>query len=460
MPKRIIAFIILFSFVFLCACQPTPDEEYIVNKGDNKAGELIEATPSVNASGEPEAIVQPEFPEHWTDDILTEYNEMVVDADLIREDMEKYPVHLVARHTFTVEEAKHAAACLFPQIKGYCVSDRMHAWREFVEKDLAEVVSGDLPEETKKEHIPMLQDLLDNAVDMPEFVPVNSIEEIEAEFNTGYTVQLPDDTYGLFEIFYGYGINRLSVSTSRTGGLQSKSMVESEDGGYDGEVDGYVEAELPLEDAIKHAEEFLEELGIEGFVFNTADEVRSIKVSTLKVLGMGWNLQFLRTFGYTPIDTMMHEVSTQGFGLHDDEAYSENWKMERIEIYVDGQGVQHFVWDDPIEDLGVVNENVQLLDFDSMKNIITHTFYAALGNPDPVVGWYRIDRMVLTVTPQTKKDSNEGYMMPTWICEIGYYHSNKNFLSFFRIPGGELRDDYFTVAFNAIDGTRMNLAGL
>ena len=133
--KKLLAISLCILMLALCGCQPTPDDEYVVNKGDNTAEEKINATPLPTSAvgtapvgtepadtentevdhGFENAAYQPVFPEHWDDSIKTDYKEIIINADITTSGQLSYPVHLVKRHAETTEERNRLGNILFPE---------------------------------------------------------------------------------------------------------------------------------------------------------------------------------------------------------------------------------------------------------------------------------------------------------------------------------------------------------
>ena len=109
--KRILA--LLFAMIFLCACVPTPEEEYVVNRGDHKIEEQIEATPvpeenQTVALPESTNVVDPALMpflvngegqsltvSHWDDMLGNDNMKIKIDADVITANQTTFPVYRI-----------------------------------------------------------------------------------------------------------------------------------------------------------------------------------------------------------------------------------------------------------------------------------------------------------------------------------------------------------------------------
>lgn len=449
--KRAFILILCIS-LFLCGCQKTPTEEYVVNKGDNNAEKKVEAGALPGGMG-----AQPVFPAHWDEDIKSDYKELVIDADLVLSKQDGCPVHLVKRRAFTPDDMAKYSAEFFDGVTGIMKGGKRT--REEYEEAMNIVTGMDLTDEAREVQLEMLQEEWADAPGKEEFVPTSalSISDLkdDAYAYISYMVRQPDETTGLFA--RGYGGGSLTMSRRSLSVVQPKDIVESE-GGYLGEKDAVVDAEIPLDEAVSAADEFFSRIGAEGFSLANSIESRFFDGCRLEVISTGWNLHFTRSFGYAAINTAIRDGDSVIGAKDDENDYNSKWRCEWIEVYVSGNGVEYFTWNDPVENLGVVNENVELMDFNKLSKSISRYFSARLSNPKQSAGFfYMIDRLVLTAIPQQKKNSNEAYMMPVWVCDVGMYEALANWLSCFRLPGGEKEIYRFTIVFNAIDGTRVTV---
>ena len=59
--KSAVLWLLIAVLFLLCACQPTPEREFVVNKGDGAAEEKIQATDA----GQATASVEQRFPDRW-----------------------------------------------------------------------------------------------------------------------------------------------------------------------------------------------------------------------------------------------------------------------------------------------------------------------------------------------------------------------------------------------------------
>ena len=464
--KKLIALLICIPMLALCACRPTPDEEYVVNKGDDKAEEIINQTalPVQNTvaptDAEPksteedaafswqEAASQPVFPERWEDIIDNPYKQIIIEADVISGDIEVYPVHLIARHSFTAEDIKNVGRVLFPDASGF--GKALEVARSTITDAMADVMANEeMKEDAREAQLEFLQDMLGGS---------RVVDELAFETVSGFD-EVPDGSAANCSVLLAGGTGL--VYSSKNGVLLSRCR----DGGpaFEIEMDPDsidIEPELTLDKAIAYADAFINEAGLNGFELAASQHERMFDQYTLRDMSSGWSLKYVRTFGYYPFDANSMDIGDEsGFDFGDDMVFAAEWPVERIELYVTSAGVITFSWTDPAEDTGVVNENVQLMDFDTLSATAKRLLTAAVKSPYWDEGYLKLEECILTVVPCQKKDSELAYMMPVWVLRFAeYYSMDGPVMAHFYTPGEQVKNGYdFTIAFNAIDGTRVSL---
>ncbi|MBR5718053.1 MAG: hypothetical protein IKX16_03425 [Clostridia bacterium] len=442
--KKTIIYILTALMLSLCACQKTPDTEAVINKGDNKAEKAIEASSDPAWDG-----AQPVFPERWEDDIKTEYKELIIDADVITNGQNEYPVALVRRGAFTSDDMKKLASYMFSDVTAW--REGTSPTKEACAEALAYVSTLDMKEEEKSVQLDVVDSELKSAtVSKANNKPCAAVDEIPFETDKGYSIVMASGMDGTVSSRKN---EYLSADTHIFSIVQPEywfiSDTEEEKPDFTSDVS--------IEYAKAKADEILAYMGFEGFEMYRSCEARCVDLMSTEVLSKGRELDFVRTLGYAPFETSEYDASNGYLRFNDDEgSFSKALRAEVISIYVTENGVEDFYYANPYEYIGTANENVKLMDFDKLTAGISRTLTAAISNPNEVEGYYVIEELVLTAVPQYKKNSSDIYMMPVWVCKIGDYVSRaERGLSHFYIPGEQLFNGWITVAFNAIDGTRV-----
>lgn len=92
--KRLLT--ILLFLLLLIACVPTPDQEAVVNKADHSIKDTL-AAPDAES-------YRYEAPSRWEETLEMKNLNIVIDADVVLPETDRYPVQTIKRHTFTGED--------------------------------------------------------------------------------------------------------------------------------------------------------------------------------------------------------------------------------------------------------------------------------------------------------------------------------------------------------------------
>jgi hypothetical protein len=153
MKKEII--ICIISIMLVCACVPTPTEEFVVNRSDNVAQQIIEASPVPEIS-EQGHFVPISFPEEWNDMIETPHLSIPIKAEVITSGQSIYPVRTVQKKRFTASDVAPIANILLSDRKAY------HLGAQYTRSDYEDAIRSALDhglEDAASELNDMLEDV-------------------------------------------------------------------------------------------------------------------------------------------------------------------------------------------------------------------------------------------------------------------------------------------------------------
>ncbi|MDO4565579.1 MAG: DUF6034 family protein [Clostridia bacterium] len=445
--------IILVTILLLTGCQPTPEEDVVINRGDTDVDAIIAASPlptsEVSQSDDP-ALIQvdegqnPVFPTRYENKIENDSTYLIIDAEVITNGLTSYPVYEVKRKDWDAEQVTAIAGEIITDIVGV--------------RDGTNYVKSDYPILLEKAAIwgneTMLTGLAQRMQEA-EDVEYKEANELCIEEGIGEQTYLKGDgttaKLSLYdEILFIW----------RQGGTGASNAIASHDiDVMEGRTPVPITPELTQQEAETILADFLDRTGLEGYVVCFVEPARLRSSLTREVLSMGWEFEIVRTFDYYPISVSEKDGANGGFLQPRDgeKPYAPPWYPEYMRLYIDAEGVAYFIWQAPVEVTGVVNENVKLADFDTVTKSAMNLFSAALA-------WYqreyegegigmaynaKIEKIILTVTLQQAKDRQDiAYLLPTWIFLVDIYY----------IPelGGHFayQEAY---GFSAIDGSRVPL---
>ena len=116
--KRICAALLTGLFLLLTACQPTPEEDIVVNKGDGTLEAAIAATavPSEQPLLPVDEVGQRVG--HWTDELTICGLTCTIDADIVLPDNKIFPVYRVRQRPLDAKTVTETLATLLAGATG------------------------------------------------------------------------------------------------------------------------------------------------------------------------------------------------------------------------------------------------------------------------------------------------------------------------------------------------------
>ncbi len=488
--RRSATFLIcMAAIIVLSACQPTPVDNAVINKGEGQLEEKIEASPAVDKLFEAPVTLQ-------IDSFGTDEFQVIVDADVVVPETMRYPVVEIEQRDFTTD------------------------WM----RNLMQVMSGGKPiftyenetPQTKGEilgEITSLQDMLAN----PEnYLPEGTSEEIRSESISEWQELMKawQEAYQAApDVFEEQEIDLSSTSFAATGqitgavdfGKSRKAYltINRMVGGTGGSVefnnldDGVGlpfnfdldsdfthmnDITISKEEAVQIGLNYIEKLGETGFapslILAGYCEPRGKSTSQIEDYPQCYKILFTRSVGDAPTtyreskyDLLMESpLSSDSSVVEDDEAeeqYAPYCPQEYIEMIIRDSGVNYMYWEMPSKQTLILNENVELKSFDEIierfKTQILYESFPSLDENDSVITkTLVIDRIELGMMQVRKKDSVATLMMvPTWTFfgktilkyteqQLGGYPLDENNEYTSEIPG------YSYLIINAIDGSIVN----
>ena len=437
--KRII--ILCLSLALLLACVPTPEEEFVVNKGDGTFEELllVTAAPQTNkiqneALEETPAPVSEAFPESWEDLIETAAMNIPIHAE-IRTNGHPCPIRKVRRHTISKDEAQTIAAAMLPAVSGVWNSTAYS--REEYEEALAALSAQGQAGAAKEIFDEMSDTSLPNE-------QMESIAEIRIESN--------DQTFrcenGQYATVSCWG-DMLRIDAHRHAVAYSQELLE-EDGFYPGCGPILLSPSISQEKAEEILYAFLERVGFEGYSVCEAEKAGCFGILNRTEYSQGWNFYLVHSDEYVPIDMQRHGLGSI-FRYESSGVYSAPWHPESMIAYVSENGVESFGWYDPTETVEIVNPDVQLMGFSELQKRIRNMLSAGLSWMADLKAPYGdhpiVKALVLTQTLVPVKDEPDAaYLMPTWVVVSDWYGP------------GNICDYTDFACFNAVDGSPISLS--
>ena len=418
--KSLLALLVALA-ALLAACQPTPEEGFVVDRQDGALEEAIAATPAPAA--------RYEAPQRWQETFEVRGQTVRIDMPVEVADAGEYPVLTVQRRNIDAQQCIAAAEALLggpaqlrEQEYGY---DDILADLRFVQR--GQVHWNDstgevqfLPYEGQQEEIDRLKALLAEAAAREEtYVPLDAGTLGDA-LSFRY-VRGADGRAGYLTWRGGH----LLFQRCREGNVQLESWL-LQNGGYIGEEPHALEhVVISEEEAVAAGEALLAQLGLDHLALSSAERARMLDNKgdyPYEPLGEGYLLTYVPVPGGTiPCD---YEPYSDFYLLEflTEEAnpqYALGWQQERAAIFVTEDGVLSFAWDDPKEIVNTANENAALLPFDQVQQHVRDLLHIGLPAYDEEAdahGELVFTRMALTsVLQRIPNQSDEALLVPAWM---------------------------------------------
>lgn len=434
----------------IIGCQPTPDEEAIVNR--------IEGTLEQAIRDIPEKPYQYEAPFHWEETMTVREHSVIIDADVEVPDTDKFPTYTLRKSHFdrqmcidTLTAVCGEAAKLREQLYSYdeVLTDLLNAEKGMVtgiDEDTGELIWQ--PYEGQEEEATKLKQLLTELDADDTFVPFTAsnldfpVIDRAIQFEDGQKAYI----YCTDSFF--------RIKRDRSFNIQLENWVLQGDAtpGERGHSLGNIR--ISEQDAIATGNQVIERLGQDGnMALASSRRARATESYTYRVIGEGYLLTYVpNPVGAIPFDYRNYTDSNVLFFTQKQDVYAEYLPQEWIEIFITENGVLSFAWGEPKEIVNTANSNAMLLPFDEIQNsirkLITYGIsgYEQIANDD--FGALLISRITLGASIQQVPDQgDEAFLVPTWMVTLTTETDQSQNI------------DLAVLMINALDGTYINRWG-
>ena len=460
----------LLAAALLAACQPTPEEDVVVNKGDGALEEAIaaEALPPARYEA-PETL--------RLDPFGTETFQVVVDAEVCVPDVERYPIVEVVLRTVTADWARDMMYKMADGKTIHTYQNEVPTTKEQIEGEITllqqQLANPDahLPagadEQTRaaaeKEWRELLEAWETLYQEAPDTFEPRKVDMSDAAFRT-----VPE-----FRGAVDFGKQR-ETYLSVTGGAWGIVEFNNLDDGVglpfnfdmDSDLTDLNDVTISAEEAVQIGLDFLAQLGetdfapaliVAGYCDPGGDDPGPIKEWP-----QCYQIQFTRSVAGVP--ATYREEHYDGIGADGRERYAPAYPQESIEMDIRDSGVNYMYWSTPSELGRTLNENVTLMPFEQVVerfcDQILYSATPAVEETDSVIKkTLHIDRIELGMVRALQRGSVEEWVMvPAWTFfgrtvlqyagpEPGGYPLNENNEYVSEMPG------YSYLILNAVDGS-------
>ncbi|MFZ7121488.1 MAG: DUF6034 family protein, partial [Eubacteriaceae bacterium] len=376
--KYVLFTIIIISFFFISACQSTPTDKVVTNKGDNSLNKLINQSPVPNAEGKYPA------PDIWKETLSGLRDDLTIniDANIEIPNVDAYPVAKIEPDEITQEDADKIMDVLIrdeqlimpmandlenPTTKK-AIGEEILRLKEsiinpnsnlnyFYEKGTEEY-NEKLAEINKK--IDVLEHEIVNA---PEKMPINKISrKFKSDYPGWYNIKgytqtsYIDIVRPIEEPFYWQRI------------VFNKKAFHSE---FSSKISNLKGITISQEDAEKKAYDFLKNLGINNMQISltcSAYQTSLFDDNTMdNIYETPQCFAFIFTKNVEGIPITYQETRLDSEQLT--KQFAPIFPQESIKVIIDDNGILEFVWEPPSKVTNILNSNVELLPYEDIQKI-------------------------------------------------------------------------------------------
>ena len=471
--KSRIRALLLTLAALLVACQPTPEEEPVVNKGDGTLEEAIaaEALPPARYEA-PETL--------RLDPFGTETFQVVVDAEVCVPDVERYPIVEVVLRTITADWARDMMYKMADGKTIHTYQNEVPTTKEQIEGEITllqqQLANPDayLPagadEQTRaaaeKEWRELLEAWETLYQEAPDTFEPREVDMSDAAFRTALEFRGAVESGKQRETY-------LSVTGGAWGIVEFNNLDDGVGLPFNFDMDSDLtdlnDVTISAEEAVQIGLDYLAQLGETDFapaliVAGYCDPRSSENIKPMEEWPQCYQIQFTRSVAGVPATYREGHYDALLTAVDEKERYAPDYPQESIEMDIRDSGVNYMNWSTPSELGRTLNENVALMPFEQVVerfcDQILYSATPAVEETDSVIKkTLHIDRIELGMVRALQRGSVEEWVMvPAWTFfgrtvlqyagpEPGGYPLNENNEYVSEMPG------YSYLILNAVDGS-------
>ena len=417
--KKIYALLIAAT-ILLTACQPTPEENVVINKGDDNLEQIIASNP----------VPEIEYiaPETWQDNLKKENVTINIDAIINVPEVTRFPVVGVDYIQFDKSYVDKAIEVFFGEAPPLEYTKRTKEYLEnyiLQEKERLATIEND-PEYQKGDKAQLeekIKDLQEEYQTAPSqetsniIVDDTSLKEIEQGMSRiTLSANLGDKGFATLDIWNVTSTKNSQLAFSsypdEVTDIKTKSLGDNTPNGVS----------ISIVDAIDIAENALKEMGVDDMTLTKTSLASLLTTKTEDVDTRSDNeaymLTYEKSFGGIVVTNYQSKmlIDETSDGESNTEQYAPRLISEQINIMIDDSGIISFIWKNPTISTEIISENVAIKELNNIKEIFKqHIFYHQwYGDSDGRLDIY-IERVELSYFLQPVRNSIDVYRaIPVW----------------------------------------------
>ena|GEM_PF-1305161 len=427
---------LLLALLFLCACVPTPETEYVVYRGDDAVEQKLSAT-AAPVEAKPAALP---FPTSWRE-AAYDINDRVrieIDAEIVQKRDGVYPVWRTREGSFSDADLVSFAEKLLPKpVSMHTAEMTKEDWTRMFRAFLDDVeafrawdAAGRPNDGVDRDESGYTQAFIDEESawymeriqDAPDTLPETAVSDYQALSNGDSKVYRLADGRTAHVAAFDWTM-AVSLDCTNQGYVYTADMYEHEKDFDDALAPAaWRPVSMEKEEADRLLQTALESLGMTDFTARLAQKANLIEDIGDKphAVATGWAYELVRDFGGYPQSEVPFEPDQNiAYGADDGFAANRYIMPETLQIFVSANGAQYVCYTHPKAVVGVESANVPLLSWDEAKARIQNALKITapmqkLTEQDDVCTM-RVYRLLLTTYTIRVKNSDDWYEMPCWI---------------------------------------------
>ncbi|HML69603.1 MAG TPA: DUF6034 family protein [Clostridia bacterium] len=427
MRRKISLVIVLLISFLLAACQPTPDEVFIIEKD---TGRMMEKASSDENGTVADALGLPGG--NYTFEITDTSGrvKVSVDAEMITPDVDYLPIARVTGRSFTEQDVENIYNALCDGATP--VSEDAPMPKPFYQQTLDGLLelrdSGNLDKYDSVEDLDAaIQEVMAQVASAPEHaVPIvlnssfnsSGIARIlcvqnDATVSDLFVINSTQTERGVYSDFIRDVFNRTEFAhQSAYGQAVTVSYALTRDANI-------ILPQISEREALAKAEQVISTLGLDDFTCTGRRIAPLFDAPTAEVKAACKSVyEFMFTRSVNGVNvTYTNDILSSP--PNDPNTVSEPWMYEKIRMFVDDHGIYAYMWNAPCTVTEILNDKATLLPFDQIKKIFANMILVKYGD---YIGddaskniSINITQIQLGLARVTEQDNNAyGLLVPVW----------------------------------------------
>ncbi|MBR0206573.1 MAG: hypothetical protein IJQ45_07540 [Clostridia bacterium] len=381
MKKTGIVLLAVLLLMSMIACQPTPTEEFVVNKKDSGAAAKLQADTDEGAESRGPQRAPDRWDEVYESDLMT----LTFAAPITQKADGLYPVYRTRSNPLTEAEMVNYLNALFPDPVAVRrnlptkadIQREMEWYLQEAEAKLAWQDAGRPDDGVDQDETPLTREEVDQELANYQALIQNAPETNEESPTATYHIPTGQEGILVYRLASG---DSLIVNPSWEGSLYAglgsnhthvypRYEYEEMKRFDDEDTLPYTPVAADQKKCEQAAKDALAKLGIEGMVLAATEEANLMDGRVC--LAGGYECLFVRDFGGYPYLGSNFEPA-QGLTYGSDSSFVANKhiRAEELRLFADEAGVKLISFDAPKMIVGIESKNAELLPFDKAQERI------------------------------------------------------------------------------------------